>query len=467
MLIKGPALASLNLISHRELSKGAGVRALEDIRNRVRSTNSRRYVDEAIAAYGGGAYRSALIAIWIAVAADLIEKIRFLADEGDGKARTRRDLLDAAIDQDKIYELQKFERELLTVAHQELEIIGKREFDELTRLYQDRHLCAHPAFVAGSDDLFSPTAELVRAHLTAAVDAVLSHQAITGRKAIERFGREIDSASFPRDDNRLAEHLRASYMDHGTPHLRANLIKVVCKDTLNVEKDLAWRWKRTRAARELQRIAPGEFEEHARSVLERKQNDLDDDGLMALATGLCYVPGTWEMLHDGTRARIEELLKHVSGSDLLETHLLYHGLLPAAPLDRMLLERLSDATAATPRRTSHGQIAQWLGDVPDARLVRSLIELIPEIRGFEHGAAVLKWINAVSDVLTADDLKQIVSAAAENNQISNATLGNRQMAVLRHTGPQGEQADHVWAEWDRRWEPDPARSEPSAADPNS
>lgn len=102
-----------------------GVRALEDIRNQVGSANSRRYIDEAIAAYSGGAYRSALIAIWIAVAADLIEKLRFLADEGDAKAKEHRAKIDAAINDNKINELQKFERELLTTANQDLQLIGK------------------------------------------------------------------------------------------------------------------------------------------------------------------------------------------------------------------------------------------------------------------------------------------------------------------------------------------------------
>ncbi|MFJ5305409.1 hypothetical protein [Streptomyces sp. NPDC088350] len=73
---------------------------------------------------------------------------------------------------------------------------------------------------------------LVRAHLKAAVGALLSHPAVTGRKAVERFGREIDSDSFPKDDQRLNAHLRHSYMNRGTKALKENLIKVVCKDTL-------------------------------------------------------------------------------------------------------------------------------------------------------------------------------------------------------------------------------------------
>lgn len=427
------------------------MRALEDIRNQVRSANSRRYIDEAIAAYSGGAYRSALIAIWIAVAADLIEKLRFLADEGDAKAKEHRAKLDAAIEGNKINELQKFERELLTTANQDLQLIGKHERDQLLRLYEDRHLCAHPAFVPDSDDLFSPTAESVRAHLRAAVDAVLSHQAVTGRKALERFGRDIASASFPRDDDRLADHLRASYMDHGTPQLRANLIKVVCKETFNHEKDTAWRWNHTRTARELQKIAPGEFEEHARTVLERKQNELDDEGLMALVAGLCYVPGVWELLHAGTRARIEELLKSVPAHQLVIVHQLYNEALPAAPVDRMLLDRLGDAVGLASRQMHFTQLTPWLGDVPDRRLIPHLIELVADAGSYEGGEAVLKWVNALSPSLTEDDLQQLLAAAAGNDQVSGSILGTRQLEVLRYIGPKGEQASAAWARWDARY----------------
>ncbi|MFI8391862.1 hypothetical protein [Streptomyces sp. NPDC085540] len=54
-------------------------------------------MDEAIAAYGASAYRSALMSTWIAVAADIIGKIRLLADEGEGVAVSLRDSLNNAI----------------------------------------------------------------------------------------------------------------------------------------------------------------------------------------------------------------------------------------------------------------------------------------------------------------------------------------------------------------------------------
>ncbi|WP_046498695.1 hypothetical protein [Streptomyces odonnellii] len=110
--------------------------ALEDLKNRVRSRQFRRYIDEAIAAYGAGAYCSALIAVWIAVAADLIEKIRLLADEGLPAVEDLRKKLDAATAGNRVSTLQDFERSLVNAAANKLNLIGAREATELERLYE-------------------------------------------------------------------------------------------------------------------------------------------------------------------------------------------------------------------------------------------------------------------------------------------------------------------------------------------
>jgi len=424
------------------------MRALEDIKNQVRSLTSRRYAEEAVAAYSAGAYRAALISIWIAVAADIIDKIRLLADEG-GRAAQLRDELDRAIKGNNVGALQTFERNLITWAHQDLELIGARETEELTRLYNDRHLCAHPAYVSDNEELFSPSPELVRAHLTSAVDALLSHPAVTGRRAIERFGREIDSDSFPKDDQRLNAHLRHSYMDHGTKALKENLIKVVCKETLKPETPREKRWRSTRAARELQKIAPTLFDEQLRVILGRAQNLLDDDGLMALVTGLCHVPGTWDALHSGTWGRVEELLRVAKPLDMVQTHMLFFGSLPAAPVDGMLLNRLPDITTPGALTGVAETLPHCFGEHPDSRLVPALIELASKAGSYEGGAAALNVLNGLVHSMTDEQLEHLLDACAGNSQISGSVLGNRQIERMRWRGPQGERALAAWEKWDR------------------
>ncbi|WP_158436396.1 hypothetical protein [Nocardia nova] len=407
-----------------------------------------------MAAYGAGAFRAALISIWIAVAADIIEKIRLLADEG-GIAEQLRDELDRYIQLNDLGNLQRFERNLVDKAR-ELELIGVREKDELTRLYQDRHLCAHPAFVTGGDHLFSPSPELVRMHLTAAVDTLLSHPPVTGRKAIERFEREIAAESFPRTDQRLNDYLRASYMNHGTKALKQNLVKVVCKKTLRPERPLAERWRATRTALELQKISPALFDEQLCVVLGTVQDRLGDDGLLALISGLCYVPGTWDALNEGTRGRIEALLRAVTPIDLIETHLLFYGLLPYAPVDRMLLDRLPDIAAPRALNGLKGDLPYLFGESPDARLFPGLIDLAAKAGSYEDGAAALNLLRGLAPAMTDEQIEQLLEVCAGNSQIRGSVLGNRQINAIRWLAPQGERAMAAWAKWDLPREAGPA-----------
>jgi hypothetical protein len=129
----------------------------------VRDKESRRLISEAVIAYRGGALRSAIMSTWIAVAYDIISKARELAAQGEAAPKLFVDDLDAAIASSDIPKRQNIERLLLKTANETLQLLAPHELDALTRLYDDRHLCAHPAFVA-DDELFQPTPELVRAH---------------------------------------------------------------------------------------------------------------------------------------------------------------------------------------------------------------------------------------------------------------------------------------------------------------
>ena len=130
------------------------MRALEDLLNEVRDRESRRYLEEAISAYHVGAFRVAIVAAWIAVAFDLIaqdtaagrQSATVLRPTSSVAWRTRS----TAVAQTKLLTI---ERNLLKVSHEKFEFIDNRELVDLDRLRDDRHVCAHPAFVLPSDDL--------------------------------------------------------------------------------------------------------------------------------------------------------------------------------------------------------------------------------------------------------------------------------------------------------------------------
>jgi hypothetical protein len=127
---------------------GLGLSDLDDLALTVRDRNSRSYIGEAIRAYRGGAYRSAIMSTWIAVAYDIISKIRELAGQGDGAAVAFVTNLDAAVaDYERgaggaVQRLQNIENDLLPQALTAFEFLSVQEHSDLERLKADRNRLA-------------------------------------------------------------------------------------------------------------------------------------------------------------------------------------------------------------------------------------------------------------------------------------------------------------------------------------
>ncbi|SNY66977.1 hypothetical protein [Paractinoplanes atraurantiacus] len=393
---------------------------------------------------GAGAFRSAILAIWIAVTSDLIDKIRLLAEQGEPAAAASAKELETAIASSDKVALQRFENGLLDTARDQLHFLGNREYDELSRLKADRNLCAHPAYVGGDDELFNPGPELVRAHLAAAVDGLLAHGPVAGRKAIERFIREISQPSFPRSDSKLAEYLKDSYLDRGSATLRSNLMKAVCKATLAADVSPTIRWRCARTAMAMFSLARAELEQAARQLLNDRQDNLDDAGLMRLVTGLCYLPFTWDALRLGTRNRIEQLMREVEVTELLDTYELF-GPLPAAPIDGMLIERLFDVVTEVGKKRRVVELYR-----PEPRLLPKLEELLEVHATYIFAGGVLRWINAIAEILSAADVERILEIAASNTQVYQSVLANEQLAILRELTIERLGIADQWRAYDAR-----------------
>ncbi|MFG2991789.1 hypothetical protein ACGFZK_21280 [Streptomyces sp. NPDC048257] len=101
-----------------------------------------------------------------------------MADEGESEAIGLRDDLDRAIAHNNIAACRTSSASWWQGAHA---ATADREAGARgAGAHLPRHLCAHPAFVAVGEELFNPTAELVRAHLAAAVDALIAKIRVTG-----------------------------------------------------------------------------------------------------------------------------------------------------------------------------------------------------------------------------------------------------------------------------------------------
>jgi hypothetical protein len=121
---------------------------LEEQVGRVWNPDIRPLVAEAYRCYAAGAARASITLTWVAVCADLIEKVNRLAEDGEASTRDLAARIERARDQgadvQAVKAMQDVERTILDKAL-ELELIDSIGKRELERLREDRHLCAHPS----------------------------------------------------------------------------------------------------------------------------------------------------------------------------------------------------------------------------------------------------------------------------------------------------------------------------------
>lgn len=179
---------------------------LEERITRVWHQEVRPLVADAYRCHSTGTPRAAVVATWTAVCADIIHKLYQLAEDGDGTAADVVKKIEAArskADAEAVKTMQQVESGLLQNAL-DLELIDFIEHRQLERLQQDRHLCAHPS-LRPLGDVFVPSGEYARAHLVAALDALLVHPPTQGRKAFDRYIAHVGDRSFVGDADYLVQ----------------------------------------------------------------------------------------------------------------------------------------------------------------------------------------------------------------------------------------------------------------------
>ena len=206
---------------------------------KVRDPQSRRYFSDAIKAYRSGALRAAVTAAWVAVAYDLVAKIRELSEGGDAEARRLIGDWDRARENNNTSRLLELERELIKVCAENLQLFNPMDRRQLERLLEDRHICAHPAFSSDAE-LFEPTSELVRMHLSTALEIVLTQLPIQGRVIFEEFSRDVVSPGFPAERDKAINYFERRYLERTRPSLLSNFAIVLAKGIL---RDVPPEWQ--------------------------------------------------------------------------------------------------------------------------------------------------------------------------------------------------------------------------------
>jgi hypothetical protein len=407
------------------------MRAIEDLVNQVRDASSRVQLLEATRAYEASAFRAAIVSTWVAVALDLVGKLRQLAEDGDANAATKMAALDAAIAQPDVRALQNFETTLLDVCRDDFELIDARDHLALTRLYEDRNVCAHPAFVA-PEDVFTPTPELVRTHLRTAVDAVLQHSPAPGKQTIKRFIAESQGNAWPSGREALTDYLRERYFARGKESMRRGLAELFVKGALGIGVTDTRVIKRLgHSARVLEDIDPKLLDGALVKVVRTREEGvgLTDEEILLMIGGLGGLMSLWDAFPKSSIPRVVSCIQTAEWADLATSGALSNSP-PEDNVSAAIGERIDAATAteigeaiSARRRPSKRLLDRALVDLNDSPSWRSAEirmrdEVLPLARALNGRRLerVLQALKENSDVRMASGMPQLLDDLFEETK---------------------------------------------------
>jgi hypothetical protein len=401
----------------------------------VRDRESRRLISEAITAYRGGASRSAIMSTWIAVAYDIISKARELAAQGETTPKAFVDDLDAAIASSDIPRRQNIERQLLTTANDTLLLLAPHEFDALRRLYDDRHLCAHPAFVA-DDELFQPTPELVRTHIIHALQYLLIHAPLQGKSAVARFEADLLSPSFPTSSQDIGTYVRSKYLDRAKDVLVSNLIKGLLTAPFGAER-AKFTGKEHQLAQTLREIAaakPAIYDQVTPPFIATRFDSITDDVLLKICALLEADARIWTWISDPVRIRVRTLLASSKLDDLKAS----------SAFDAFAVPELATVLMARFDTFDEDDQVSVISENPRREFVYRAIELYSAAGGWRYAEKLGRaLIVRLAPFFSSDDIKRTLDAVIGNGQIWGAsgtpaileTLFDQSIRVLSEARP--------------------------------
>lgn len=413
---------------------------LEQLQHDIVDPKTKTLVAEVVKTYEVGALRSATVSLWIAVVADLTQKMRHLGESGNGRARQKVKELDTAMETNNVKASQDYERTLLKVVTEELEILGIREQKELARLQDDRHLCAHPAYVEESD-LFVPDAEMVRAHLVAACRSVFSQRPIAGKRLRDKLGDEIKGDAWPGTD----EYFLDRFFRNAQGSVQDNILKLLFKGSIRpLEGSNVWARRCREAAYAAEPEAPGRFERSLKSVLHAWEQDsasLEDSQLIRATGAFGKFPALWRVFPGTARQRWEKLVGSPDIDFLIEERFFISSL-PADDEAVTLFEAVVEKMDARQLRAALKQTREREPFVP------RIIELVRESGSFRSAESNLRLLQRCSNNLTAADVAELHVAIEENpyHQVRLAGAAEGILISIHEDSPTSDEHNENWRE---------------------
>lgn len=291
---------------------------LDELCQIVRNSNSKVYIKEAITAYRAGAYRAAVTLTWIAVCVDIIEKVRELSQGNDAAARAIETRLNGILPTDVVGMLA-FERQILDIACDELELISPIEKAHLELLKNDRNVCAHPTFSTDGTQ-FSPLPEVARAYIVQAASFLLINPPMKGKIVVDRLFNLVNEESFPVDDENAfsvlsSDRFLGRVKDSSVKNFEIILLKRLFRDAAALSDGALYRLCSALGA--ISRMKPEIYAEVLTSKLSQMLAEANDELLKRVFPFLFRRGETWRYIEGALVVRLQGLIRALNVTELI------------------------------------------------------------------------------------------------------------------------------------------------------
>lgn len=400
---------------------------LDELILRCRDEQAKQYIAEAVGCYKVGAYRSCIVATWIAVVFDFLYKLRELDLTGDKNARRKLEEFEKIRRSADVSGSLNFEKKILDIARDEFELLTPLEHTDLSRLLEDRNRCAHPS-MNSVEDVYQPTGELARYHLRNAVTYLLERPPVQGKAAIEWLVNEIDSIYFPVSTEAAVRSFSSGPLSRATVALIRNFTIVLTKSLLSGDLDeTAERryFAAINAVLQMHRIIVDQ-------TLAQKLNDivktLPDEHFGLALQFTEQVPDTWQYLGGDVRARMNTYVSNMPQDEVVPNLLtaLRNGELRSAA--RAKLKHIMSSRLAQLFELDKDRI--FLDDFVDASVLH-----YEQAWSFATANGIgRQLLIPLTEHFNKSHLERIVKAASDNTQVRDSYEMTNVLRALREKG---------------------------------
>lgn len=384
-----------------------------------RDERAKAYLREAVASYRVGAFRAAIVATWIAVCFDFIEKLQELALAGDKEAEEQVVKLEKIRSSGDITSALKFERGLLTVARDKFEFISPLEFIDLEHLQEDRNRCAHPSLIA-EGQAYNPSAELARFHISSAVRKVLQHPPAQGKYALDRLIKEVASDYFPTTAEAANEYLSTGPLRKARDSLVRNFIIHLLKYFILENSDYQYKRRISASLQAIAALHPIPYTLTLTEKLSPILRQIEDSALFSTLNFFTRVPDCWQFLDDDLR---QKLINYVS--DMPTDHFEHIE-------SALEISELKNSAEARIKKATKNEISSLLYLDPPVQISDRFIDIYLDSTSFQEANSWAEKMMSYSSDFTEDQVRRILNNISKNNQLLESRKIGPLIKILRN-----------------------------------